>query len=127
MNTKTNQKKAPKQGSVAAAHQRISELEAKLKEPCQCAGAKVAQLNATPQKYQFTGRLGMPTIGVAMPASHGFHQYVNVRIEDDVVEGVIVAPTEAEVLDLLQEEAKAKYPTYTSLEVADVSLLPEGW
>lgn len=123
--TKT-QAKAPKQGTVAAAHQRIAELEAIVRKmeatPHNCP-AQLPRLN----HYQITGRVNLPGYGQALPAGVCFHGYVSVRLEDELLDGRAVAPDEDEVMTLLTQKAAEQFPGFVSVELADVSLLPAGW
>jgi hypothetical protein len=131
MSTTANKKTAPKakrKGPMAIAFEKITalqELVADLQsKPHEC---KVATLAILPQTRQYTGRVTMPTYGVALPAGIGFHGYVKVRLLDDVVGNQVLPPDEADVLSLLRLEAAEQFPGNVKVEVSDISVLPAGW
>lgn len=107
--------------------QRIAELEATIREmkakPAKCCGAAIPKLN----HYQMTGRVTLPGYGQALPNGVGFHGYVSVRLEDELLDGRAVAPDEDEVMTLLTQQAAEQFPGFVSVELSDVSTLPAGW
>jgi hypothetical protein len=143
-------KTTPKPGSLKAAHARINELETTLTDlyakettpisvfptarldrleealnkPHECPGAT---LRALPVARQYTGRVTMPSYGIPLPAGVGFHTYVSVRMQDDVIGDQVVPPSETDVMDMLHIEADMLHPGHIGVDLADISVLPAGW
>jgi hypothetical protein len=113
-----------KRGPVAIAFDRIKALEEKANAPHKCPGAT---LRALPVARQYTGRVTMPSYGIPLPAGVGFHGYVITRLQDDLFGNEVVPPSEDDVLTLLRQQADQQFPGHVGVELADISVLPEGW
>jgi hypothetical protein len=126
MSTKTNTlaQKPKKKGPMAIAFEKITALEEKVNAPHQCPGAV---LRALPVARQYTGRVTRPSYGIPLPAGVGFHSYVSIRMQDDVIGDQVLPPSEAEVMAMLRLEADKLYPGHVDISLSDISVLPEGW
>lgn len=116
--------KSKKKGPMANAFDRIKALEEKANAPHECPGAK---LRALPVARQYTGRVTMPSYGIPLPAGIGFHGYVITRLRDDLFGNEVVPPSEDDVLTLLRQKADEQFPGHVGVELADISVLPDGW
>lgn len=125
MSTETTTPK--KKGPLANAFERIMELENKLAELDKPHSCPAASLVALPRRRMYTGRVNLPNFGQALPKGVGYHDYVTVRLDDDVINEVVTPPTEEDVMIMLEAQANLLFPGHQGVNLSDISELPDGW